>query len=241
MTDTRKHNSRYDVVVIGSGLGGLTCGAFLARSGRRVLVLEKHTKIGGYAHTFRRRDFVFESGIHSVPFSASGVLMHVLRLLGVDARVEPIELPYMYHYSTPDYSYTLPSRREDIVEQLKGDFPHEAENLDRMFADMAGLYRDFAQVTCTFEEYYEDESAELASRFHNLSIEGYISSYIEDHRLREIFYGMWPYGGMHPERAPSLFYIMMFAVHLFEGTHTLEGGFGTLAHALENLPAPGRR
>ena len=38
----------FDVIILGSGIGGLTCGAFLASSGMRVLVLEKHTRIGGY-------------------------------------------------------------------------------------------------------------------------------------------------------------------------------------------------
>ncbi len=48
---------RFDVIVIGSGLGGLTAGAKLAKEGRKVLLIEQHNKPGGCATTFRRGDF----------------------------------------------------------------------------------------------------------------------------------------------------------------------------------------
>jgi len=51
-----------DLVVIGSGLGGLCCGALAARHGLEVLVLEAHDRPGGAAHGFERRGFQFESG-----------------------------------------------------------------------------------------------------------------------------------------------------------------------------------
>ena len=44
----------YDVVVVGSGIGGLTTGALLARLGKSVLVVERHDRVGGYCHSFRR-------------------------------------------------------------------------------------------------------------------------------------------------------------------------------------------
>ena len=54
--------SKVDVVVIGSGIGGLCCGALCARAGRDVLVLEAHSQPGGAAHGFERGGFHFESG-----------------------------------------------------------------------------------------------------------------------------------------------------------------------------------
>lgn len=47
-------SGEYDVIVIGSGMGGLTCGALSAKYGSKVLVLESHIKVGGSAHTFSR-------------------------------------------------------------------------------------------------------------------------------------------------------------------------------------------
>lgn len=55
-----------DAIVIGSGIGGLTTGALLARRGKRVLVLEQHDKLGGCTHSFDEKGFEFDSGLHYV-------------------------------------------------------------------------------------------------------------------------------------------------------------------------------
>jgi len=57
-------DEEYDVVVIGAGLGGLSCGAALAKQGKKVKVLEKHAVPGGYCSSFRRKGFIFDSSIH---------------------------------------------------------------------------------------------------------------------------------------------------------------------------------
>jgi all-trans-retinol 13,14-reductase len=54
---------KYDVVIIGAGLGGLTAGAKLAKEGKKVLLVEQHNHPGGCATTFRRGDFTLEVGL----------------------------------------------------------------------------------------------------------------------------------------------------------------------------------
>jgi phytoene dehydrogenase-like protein len=73
---------RYDVVVVGAGMAGLTCAAFLARSGHSVLLLEKHEKVGGCVNSFHRDGYVFDGGIRAV--ENSGVLLPMLRQLGIE-------------------------------------------------------------------------------------------------------------------------------------------------------------
>lgn len=62
-----KPADRYDAIVIGSGMGGLTSAALLAKHGSmRVLVLERHYTAGGYTHVFRHGDYEWDVGVHYV-------------------------------------------------------------------------------------------------------------------------------------------------------------------------------
>ena len=56
----------YDVIIIGSGLGGLQCGYMLAKKGFKVCVLEKNYQIGGCLQSFRRNGYTFDTGFHHV-------------------------------------------------------------------------------------------------------------------------------------------------------------------------------
>ena len=51
---------KYDVVIVGSGIGGLCCGSILALSGKKVLICEAHSQPGGVAHSFRRHGYTFD-------------------------------------------------------------------------------------------------------------------------------------------------------------------------------------
>ena len=56
----------YDAIVIGSGIGGLSTAVLLAKAGKKVLVLEQHFEPGGFSHTFKRKKFVWDVGVHYV-------------------------------------------------------------------------------------------------------------------------------------------------------------------------------
>lgn len=84
----------WDVIVIGSGLGGLTAAAYLCTNGLRTLVLEQHYVAGGNAHVFRRkRMFEFDVGVHYIgDCGPGGAIPTVLRGVGLEGRVEFIEM-----------------------------------------------------------------------------------------------------------------------------------------------------
>lgn len=225
----------FDVAIIGSGIAGLTCGAFLAKQGMKVVVLEKHYQIGGYTHAFKRRRFHFESAVHSVPMGPNGLIMHLLKQLNVDHLVKPIELPSMYHAWWSDYSFTMPVWIDDIKMKLQSDFPNQKEQIKRLFDDMDYIYNAF--ITPVFNGSLKETSEyrDFITKHLNRTYKDYLCSFLTDNNLLRGFYSQWPYGSNPPSKAPVVYYVLMFIVHAMEGSHYLDGGFASLADALASV------
>ena len=79
-------SAEYSTVVVGSGAGGLTLALLLAKTGRRVVLVESQRTIGGYLRCFKRDGFTFDTGYH---FSGgfTGILSQMLRILDLDDAV----------------------------------------------------------------------------------------------------------------------------------------------------------
>lgn len=222
----------FDTIIIGSGIGGLTCGAFLARAGMRVCILEKHTRIGGYAHDFSRNGYRFDSGIHSVPMGRDGFIFHLLRLLGVEKEVEAIPHDFMYSFSAADERYAVPALEGDILAKLTSDFPFQKKNIHAFYNDMHSFYRALIEPLFHFEERFTAKDTTFISRYFNRSYKDYINQFITDEKLSRIFCSQWPFWGMPSELSPTIFCTLAFYVHAIEGSHYIKGGFSRLADAL---------
>ena len=109
-----------DVIVIGSGIGGLTAAALLSRYGKKVLVCESHTIAGGAAHSFSRRSFKFDSG----PSFYSGLidprsrnpLRQVLEVLGESLSAVPYDP--LGHYHFPEGTFPVYSQQERYLQAV---------------------------------------------------------------------------------------------------------------------------
>ncbi len=73
---------RYDTIVVGGGIAGLTAAAYIARSGRSVAIFEKQPKMGGLVQTFCRDSVCFDTGLRSI--ENSGIVFPMLKQLGID-------------------------------------------------------------------------------------------------------------------------------------------------------------
>src|SRR5512136_2059215 len=87
---------RYDVVVIGAGMGGLTAATLLAREGCKTLLLEKENQVGGYVVSFKRDGFTFDAtGAFVGGCHEGGELHRILEEMGIHEKVEFIRIQHI--------------------------------------------------------------------------------------------------------------------------------------------------
>ncbi|MDR1406056.1 MAG: NAD(P)/FAD-dependent oxidoreductase [Prevotellaceae bacterium] len=122
---------KYDVIIIGSGLGGLECGYILARKGYSVCVLEKNLQTGGCLQTFRRGDTVFDTGFHYVGGLEEGQFLHrIFRYFDLlDLPWHQLDENGFAEVVFNDKSYFFASGHQRFVETLARDFPHRRAQL----------------------------------------------------------------------------------------------------------------
>lgn len=129
----------YDVIVIGSGLGGLTAAAMLAKEQKKkVLVIEQHYIPGGCATVFQRHGVTCEVGLHEMDMGAPAWDMKhaIFEKLELDKRVPWIDLPQTWRMRTESQEYTIPEGREEAIAYLIEKFPHEKRGIKAYFRAM---------------------------------------------------------------------------------------------------------
>ncbi len=123
----------YDVVVIGSGIGGLTSAACLSKAGKKVLVLEKHYTAGGFTHTYSRRGYEWDVGVHYIGevHREGSVLKKMFDYIS-DGMIEWAQMDDVYdRVYLGDESYDFVSGRERFRNKMVAYFPEEEQAIDR--------------------------------------------------------------------------------------------------------------
>jgi all-trans-retinol 13,14-reductase len=133
---------KYDIIVIGAGLGGLTAGAKLAKEGKRVLVLEQHDRPGGCATTFQRRDFTMEVGLHEMDgLHPRDIKNRIFADIGLGERVTFLPVPEFYRFINERYDLVIPHDPEEAKALLKKNFPGEEKGIDDYFYHVLNVRR----------------------------------------------------------------------------------------------------
>ncbi len=143
----------YDVVVIGSGLAGMTSANILGRAGHRVLLLEQHYKLGGLATWFKRPgSHTFDISLHGFPY---GMLKSCKRYWNDEIASNIVQLKNI-RFDNPMFSLTTTYNRQDFTELLSSQFGVPAETVAKFFDTARGM------------NFYDDQSIttrELFERF----------------------------------------------------------------------------
>lgn len=122
----------YDTIVIGSGLGGLSTAAFLAKKGKRVLVLEKHYVAGGFTHVFKRKKYEWDVGLHYVgEVNRPKTFLYQLFSYVTNGQLQWAEMDDVYDkiiIAGKQYDYVKGSK--PFADKMKLYFPGEEKAID---------------------------------------------------------------------------------------------------------------
>ncbi|NOR88405.1 MAG: FAD-dependent oxidoreductase [Bacteroidales bacterium] len=125
----------FDTIIIGSGLGGLVTAAILAKEGQRVLVLEKGKKTGGFLHTFKREQSVFNTGMNYIgSLEENGLLFQYFNYLGImsELNIQPLDRDGFEEISFEGDAnkYYYSQGKDEFANRLIQDFPQEAQAIN---------------------------------------------------------------------------------------------------------------
>jgi len=228
-----ENQKNYDVVIVGGGLGGLLCGAILAKNGHRVCILEKHHRVGGNLQSFKRKGVLFNSAMHYVGAMEPGQILHqVFSYLGIEDRTGLVKMnsgAYEKIYlgdQVFSYAGGLEAHRERLLEY----FPEEARAIDTYLSTLKEIWdstpvlklRDFRN------------SLEAETRYTRMEAHAWIEGLTDNRELKDLWgVNSALYGGI-PGRSPLNTHAII-AYHYILGAYKFDGGSDKLAAALAGL------
>lgn len=200
--------SEYDVVVIGSGLGGLTSANRLARLGHRVLLLEHHHQFGGLAAWFKRRGHIFDVSLHGFPY---GMVKTCRKYWNREIMNSIVQLKNIV-FDNPQFSLKTTFDRTDFTNILLERFGITQKVVDEFFATVAGM------------NFYDDRTMTTRELF-----ERFFPGRTDVHRLL-----MEPitYANGSTLEDPAITYGIVFSNFMNKGVYTFQGGTDTLINMM---------
>ncbi|MBN1288336.1 MAG: NAD(P)/FAD-dependent oxidoreductase [Actinobacteria bacterium] len=239
MEESLNHIDTYDAVIGGTGIGGLTCGAILAKEGAKLLVIEKKEKPGGYLAPIEKKGYNFQFPQMMTGCGAGGDITGILDHLEI--HVDMTEVNPYHRFIFPDHDISTPSSIDELMNVLKDEFQPQTSNLNFFFNHVRKVHE---KSSAGIRLKTSGGSSGLKMLLHSVlhpslyfqagggsTASKLLGKFFTDQRLISILAAPWPRLGTPPWRLSSLSFID-FLVNQSEGAYVPNGGFQVLTESL---------
>ncbi|KZX85628.1 FAD-dependent oxidoreductase [Oleiphilus sp. HI0009] len=235
----KKAADHYDVIVIGSGIGGLANAALLSKLGKKVCVLEQHYTAGGYTHAYEREGYEWDVGVHYIGevHRPNSTLRRVFDVI-TDGQLEWAEMDTLYdQVYIGDKAYNFMAGPQNFKEEMKFNFPEESDAIDQ-YVDL--LYETSSKVPKFFAgQALPKTPGTLYNKFRDKVLPDYmfkttyevLSGLTQNQELIAVLTGQWGDYGLPPKKAAFIMHAMV-AKHYLNGGAYPVGGAARIAETI---------
>ncbi|HTQ27877.1 MAG TPA: NAD(P)-binding protein [Puia sp.] len=214
----------YDIVIIGSGIGGLVCGNILSREGYRVCVLEKNRQIGGCLQTYARDKIIFDSGVHYIGGLGEGqTLYQVFRYLGLVDQLRLLKLDEQVFdkiiIQGDDKEYVFAQGYDRFISGLVADFPEEEAAIRSYCEKIKEVCSRFPMYNLRAGGVYQEKVPVL-----EIDTKTYIESLTANPTLRAVLAGNNILYAGQPDKTPFYVHALVLNSFIESSWKCLDGG-----------------
>jgi prolycopene isomerase len=192
-----------DVIIIGAGMAGLTCGSLLAQKGLKVLMVEKNQKVGGCCTSFETEGFSFDLSVQSIgECQVGGRIFCLLERLNLLDQIQFIPLEPAREYHFPDRKVSHSSRLETHIENLSSLFPKERKGIGEVYAVLKKIFEEFSAIPSSlnwFEPFSFSSQYPLLSQYKDKTYGELLNEFISHPFLKTLLSIRSSYALLPPE------------------------------------------
>jgi all-trans-retinol 13,14-reductase len=235
--EAKTSENSYDAIVVGSGIGGLAAASVLSQIHKmRVLLLEKHYVLGGFTHTFSRKGYTWDVGLHYVGQMGPDDSIRRASDFITQGQVEWKKMQSPFEtFRYPEFRLDVSDDPKAYLEELARLFPDDAENLKKYFKDIkripfvVGLQFLPGWMRILMKPFIWRRS-QLAQK----TVASYLQDTIQDPKLRSLLCSQWGDYGLPPATASMLIHSMIIN-HYLLGAYYPVGGGQVIADTIEKI------
>lgn len=236
-----RNNEKYDVIVIGSGNGGLIASAFCAKNNLKTLLVEKHSIAGGFASSFVQGRFEFDISLHELCDLGSsfnpGSIYEMFKELGVNIEWIPVNEAYrlIFNKKNEKIDETLLLGEKNYLNTFAKINSKEKEKVQKLL-NLGKLYLNaFSYISSTNGN---PDKKILKSKYGDfLSSSSYTLDHLENklklaQKTKDIFNGYWCYLGVTPKKIDAIIYLLMTYIYVDKNAYIPKNRSQDISYAI---------